>query len=76
MLSVLFARELVAGAPLARALSAGIALWWGGRLAVLPWLRVGPQLASRWPRAGFVLLIAECALCTIAYGWLAARPID
>jgi hypothetical protein len=54
---------------------AGIALWWGGRLVVLPWLGVIPQLRSHWLRAGFVLLIAECAIYTAAYGWLAVRSL-
>jgi hypothetical protein len=31
-------------------------------------------LASRWLRFGFVLLLAECAIYTLAYGWLAVRP--
>lgn len=73
LLSLLFARDLVAGAPLARAVCAGIALWWAGRLVVLPWLGVWPQLANRWLRTGFVLLLAECAIYALAYGWLAVR---
>jgi hypothetical protein len=73
--SLFFARELVSGTPLARAVCAAIALWWGGRFAVLPWLRVWPQLRDRPTlRAGFVLLLAECAIYTLAYGWMAARP--
>jgi len=73
IVSLLFARELVAGTVAARILCVGIALWWGGRLVVLPWLRVWPELRSRWLRAGFVLLHAECAIFAVAYGWLAAR---
>jgi hypothetical protein len=68
-----FAPELVAGTPLARMACAGIALWWGGRLAVLPWLGVWPQLTGRWLRAGFALLLAECTVYTLAFGWLAVR---
>jgi hypothetical protein len=71
---VLFAPELVAGSPLARFVSAGIALWWGGRLVVLPWLKVLPHLNSRGLKAGFCLLIAECAIYTAAFTWLAVRP--
>lgn len=73
VVSLLFARELVAGTVAARIVCAGIALWWGGRLVVLPWLRVWPELGSRWLRAGFVVLHAECAIFAVAYGWLAAR---
>jgi hypothetical protein len=70
---LLFARDLVSGSPLARVVCAGIALWWGGRLAVLPWIRVWPHLGTRVLRIGFVVLLAECAIYTAAFGWLAAR---
>src|SRR5688572_33273667 len=42
IVSLLFAPELVSGVATARIVCAGIALWWGARLVVLPWLRVGP----------------------------------
>lgn len=71
--SVLFARELVTGTTAARIICAAIALWWGGRLVVLPWLRVWPELRSPLLRAGFVFLHAQCAFFAAAYGWLAAR---
>jgi len=74
MVSVFFASELIAGSTSARIMCAGIAVWWGGRLIVLPWLRVGPELRTRFMRAGFVLLHAECAVFAVAYGWLAVRP--
>jgi hypothetical protein len=73
LISLLFARELVSGSPLARMVSAGIALWWGGRLVVLPWLKVRPHLASAWLRVGFLFLQLECALFAVAYAWLALR---
>lgn len=73
LVSLLFARELVAGTPAARLLCAGIALWWGARLIVLPWLRVGPQLRTPWLRVGFAFLHAECAAFALGYGWLAWR---
>jgi len=73
-ISVGFARELVAGTPLARMVCGGIALWWGGRLAVLPWLGVRPHLTSPWLRIGFALLLAECTVYSLAFGWLAVRP--
>ena len=71
--SVGFAPELVAGSTAARIVCAGIALLWGGRLVILPWLRVWPELRGGWWRAGFVLLCAECATYALAYGWLALR---
>ncbi len=74
LLSVGFAAQLVAGAdPLARAVSGVTALFWGGRAAVLPWLRVGPTLTSPLLRAGFVLLVTECVIYAAAYTWLALR---
>ena len=73
ILCLAFAPELLAGSPLARACAAGIALWWGGRLLVLPWLKVMPHLASARLKAGFALLLAECAAYAIGFGWLAAR---
>jgi hypothetical protein len=67
------APELVAGSPLARLVSGGIALWWGGRLVVLPWLKVIPHLASPGLKVGFVLLLVECAVYATGFGWLALR---
>ena len=74
IVSLLFAPTLVSGATGSRIVCAGIALWWGSRLIVLPWLRVWPELPSLMLRAGFVLLHLECALFAAAYGWLALRP--
>jgi hypothetical protein len=68
-----FAPELVAGSTMARVVSAAIALWWGGRLAVLPWLHVWPHLRGRGWTLGFVLLHLECATYAVAFGWLALR---
>ena len=74
LVSLTFAPELVSGSHLARVICAAIALWWGARLLVLPWLRVWPELQGRpLLRAGFVLLHAECASFAVAYGWLALR---
>src|SRR5271168_4670801 len=39
LFSLLFAREMIEGLPLARAVCLTTALFWGGRLLVLPWLR-------------------------------------
>jgi hypothetical protein len=74
LVSLLLARDLVMGSAMARVWCAAIALWWGGRLIVLPWLRVWPELRGRMLlRIGFVFLHAECATFAIAYGWLAVR---
>lgn len=73
LVSMAFAPELVSGTTGARIICAAIALWWAGRLAVLPWLRVGPELTSPLLRVGFVFLHAECATFAAVYGWLAAR---
>lgn len=73
VVSLLFAPELVSGSTGGRIVCAAIGLWWGGRLVVLPWLRVWPQLKGGLLRAGFVVLHAECAIFAAAYGWLALR---
>ncbi len=73
VVSLWFAPELVTGTTAARIICAAIALWWGARLVVLPWLRVWSELSTLRLRAGLVLLHAECALFAIAYGWLATR---
>jgi hypothetical protein len=73
LVSLLFAPDLVSAAPTARIICSGIALWWGARLVVLPWLRVGPELRTPLMRAGFVFLHAECAAFALLYGWLALR---
>jgi hypothetical protein len=49
------------------------ALFWGGRLAVLPWLGVKPVLTTPLLRLGYRLLLIECAAYAVAYGWLAGR---
>ena len=73
VISVWFAPELVAGTTAARILCVGIALWWGGRLIVLPWLRASTELRTTVLRIGFVLLHVECTVFALAYGWLALR---
>lgn len=71
--SLFHAPLLVGGSEGGRLLAAGAALWWGGRLGVLPWLRLGAELTAGWMRVGFGLLIAQCAIYAAAYGWLALR---
>jgi hypothetical protein len=72
-ISLAFAPDLIAGSKLARVICAGIALWWGGRIIVLQWLRVWPNLPGTWWRIGFILLQIECVVYALAFGWLAMR---
>jgi len=74
LFSLCFAPDLVRGAPLARAVCAMTALFWGGRLAVLPWLGVRPALTTPLLRLGYALLLVECATFALAYAYLALRP--
>ncbi len=71
--SLFFAPELASGTTLPRLMCAGFAIWWGGRLVVLLWLRVWPELRSAFLRVGFVFLHAQCAIFAAAYAWLAIR---
>lgn len=74
LFSLAFAPELVAGSPLARAVCGATALFWGGRAMVLPWLGVRPALTAPWLKLGYTLLVSECVIYALAYGWLALRP--
>ena len=71
LFSLVFAPELVGGAPLARAVCGATALFWGGRALVLPWLGVRSALTSVRLRLGYALLVTECVVFAAAYGWLA-----
>lgn len=73
LFSLCFAPELVAGAPLARAICAVTALFWGGRFCLLPWLRVRPALTTPQLRLGYRLLQTECLVYAATYTWLAVR---
>jgi hypothetical protein len=73
LFSLCFAPELVAGTPLARAVCAATALFWGGRLGVLPWLGVRSTLTNPLLKLGYTLLLAECAIYAAAYLYLAVR---
>lgn len=74
LFSLLFAPELAGGAPLARAVCGATALFWGGRFCVLPWLGVRPALTTLALKLGYALLLLECLLYAVGYGWLAVRP--
>ena len=73
LFSLFLAPELVGGTPLARAVCAATALFWGGRLCVLPWLGVRLALTTPLLKLGYALLIAECASYAAAYLYLAVR---
>ena len=73
LFSLCLAPELVGGTPLARAVCGATALFWGGRFCVLPWLGVRPTLATSALKLGYGLLLVECGLYAVAYGWLAVR---
>jgi hypothetical protein len=73
LISLLLAPELITGHPLARVLCGLTALFWAGRLAILPWLRVHPTLTTPLLRLGYALLLTQCTLYTCAYAWLALR---
>ena len=73
IISILFASQLVAGTTLARVICGCIALWWGGRLFVLPWLGAHRHLENRFLRVGYWTLILECATYLGGYGYLALR---
>ncbi len=74
--SLFHAPVLLEGAPGGRLLAGAAALWWGGRLGLLPWLAVGGELTTRGLRIGFGLLCAQCAIYAAAYGWLALRTVE
>jgi hypothetical protein len=73
IVSTLFAPLLIEGSTLARVICLGIALWWGGRLIVLPWLGAHRHLTTGFLRVGYGLLLAECAIYAAAFGYLALR---
>ena len=73
LFSLCFARELVAGTPLSRAVCGATALFWAGRLGVLPWLGMRPTLTTPLLRAGYTLLLTQCIVYVSAYAYLAWR---
>jgi hypothetical protein len=71
IVSIAFAPLLAQQSTLARVICGCIALWWGGRLLVLPWLRAHRCLETVVLRAGYALLLVECGSYLIGYGYLA-----
>lgn len=71
LVCLLAAPTLVGGSPGGRILCAAVALWWGGRVVILPWLRVWPEIRSPLLKVGFVFLCAECVIYGVVFAWLA-----
>jgi hypothetical protein len=73
LFSLLFSQDIVRGLPIARAVCFTTALFWGGRLAFLQWLKAHTCLATPALKIGYAILLLECAIYTVAYSWLGAR---
>jgi hypothetical protein len=76
LFSLFFAQDMVHGLAIARAVCLTTAIFWGGRLLVLPWLKAHTCLRTPQLKIGFALLVVECATYAAAYGWLAIRPVS
>jgi hypothetical protein len=72
-LSLLHARELAAGSPLARGVCAYIAVFWGIRLALQAVFDMKPYLTTWWKTLGYAVLTVWFAAFTIIYGWASVR---
>jgi hypothetical protein len=72
-LSVLHARELASGSPLARGVCAYIAVFWGIRLALQAVFDMKPYLTTWWKRLGSVVLTVWFAAFTVIYAWASLR---
>jgi hypothetical protein len=72
--SLFFAQDMVRGVPIARAVCFTTALFWGGRLILLPWLKAHTCLPTPLLKIGYAFLLLECATYASAYSWLGARP--
>ncbi len=68
LLSLLNARELAGGGPLARGLCGYIAVFWGVRLLLQGVFDVSGQLTAWWMRAGYHTLTALFIGLTVIYG--------
>jgi hypothetical protein len=75
LISLFLAPQLITGHPLARVLCGLTALFWTGRLVILPLLGVRPALTTPLLRLGYALLLTQCTLYAVAYTWLALGPI-
>jgi hypothetical protein len=75
LFSLFFSEDMVRGLPIARAVCFTTALFWGGRLMVLPWLKAHTCLPTPLLKIGYAFLLLECATFTVAYSWLGARHL-
>jgi hypothetical protein len=63
------AGELSEGGILARSFCAYGALFWGVRLSLQPFLKVGPYLSRWWLRTGYHVLTLLFAGFTLVFAW-------
>jgi hypothetical protein len=75
LFSLLFSQDMVRGLPIARAVCFTTALFWGGRLILLPWLNAHTCLPTLGLKIGYALLLLECATYAVAYSWLGVRSL-
>jgi hypothetical protein len=71
LLSILNARELAGGGPLARGVCAYIAVFWGVRVVLQGVFDVKEHLTAWWLKAGYFVLTLLFAALTLVYGWAA-----
>jgi hypothetical protein len=74
-LSIVNARDLADGTPLARGMCTFIAVFWGVRLTLQAVFDTGPYLSRWWIRGGNTLLTILFAAFTLIYGWGAMHSI-
>lgn len=76
LLSILFANDLVTGAPLARGVSFFIALFWGARLIVQFFVfDAAPYLRTPILKAGYHGLTFVFIYQAVVYSWAAFLPV-
>ena len=76
VLTFFHANEMVAGAPIARSLSAFIAIFWAARLLVqFAVFDPGPFLTSSYRIIGYHSLTIAFATLVFIYGWAALVPV-
>jgi hypothetical protein len=73
LVSLCCAPDLVSGTPLARAVCAYIALFWGARLILQRTYDFAPHLKTPLLRLGYHGLTVLFIAFTVFYGWLALR---
>ena len=72
VLSLCFANEIAAGTPLARGISALIAIFWGARLVVQFFVfDASAYLTNRFLKVGYHSLTVAFVYLTITYAWVA-----